>query len=99
MEVVIIDNMKKKKTPKEFLIPIMFDDIFWEVHVVETNKKSRDEPIVELQWGWSAGMTDEERKIMDKDSPSGYKSLPITLSAAKRLANKINVLVEKFENK
>jgi hypothetical protein len=93
MEVEIIDDME------ENFIPIKFDDIFWEVQVVETNKKNRDEPIVELQWGWSAGMTDKERKAMDEDSPSGYKSLPITLSAAKRLANKINALVEKLENK
>jgi hypothetical protein len=92
MEVVIIDNMKKKNTPKEFLVPIKFDDIFWEVHVVKTNRKNFNEPIVELQWGWSAGMTEEERQNIDKDSPNGYKSLPITLSAAIRLANEINNL-------
>jgi hypothetical protein len=92
MEVEIIDNMDK-------FIPIKFDDIFWEVQVVKTDRKNRDEPIVELQWGWSAGMTDEECKSMDEDSPSGYKSLPITLSAAKKLAEKINILIENFENK
>lgn len=88
-----------KDNMEENFIPIKFDDIFWEVQIVKTNRKNFDEPIVELQWGWSAGMTDEERKAMDDDSPSGYKSLPITLSAAKNLAHRINMLVEKFENK
>lgn len=87
-----------KDNMEENFIPIKFDDIFWEVQIVKTNRKNFDEPIVELQWGWSAGMTDEERKNVDEDSPSGYKSLPITLSAAKNLAHRINMLVEKIEN-
>ena len=84
---------------EENFIPIKFDDIFWEVQVVKTDRKNHNEPIIELQWGWSAGMTDEERKNIDEDSPNGYKSLPITLSAAKRLANRINTLVRKIDEK
>ena len=91
--------MKKKIITKDFMIPISFDNIFWNIQVKQLEEKNREEPIIELSWGWSAGMTDEEIKEeqeLDGDSPTHTERIRILLSQAAGLRDKLNDILEKY---
>ncbi len=89
-------NMKEDN-----IVKIDFDSIYWEINVKETGKIEyenvdyRDpDPVIELSWGWTAGMTEDEMKEIADDSPTGYKGVRILLSQVIRLRDKLNELIE-----
>ena len=89
------------KKEKQNIVRIGFNDIYWEIEVKKTGKVEfenvdyRDpDPIIELAWGWGAGMTKEEIKEAAGDCPVEYESIKILLSAAISLRDKLNVLIE-----
>ena len=83
---------------KEYLIPIKFDDIFWEIQTKLLDEKNGDEPIIEMEWGWSAGLTKEELLQISEDDPIGKNGVRILLSQAKRLRNSLDKIIKKCQD-
>lgn len=86
---------------KDGIVKIDFDDMFWEIHVRDTGeteggKHRPKESIIELSWGWTAGMSDEEIKNLADDSPTGHHSIRILSSQAERLKDKLTEAIDKL---
>lgn len=53
-------------------------DIIWRIHVVKSDVKGApDSPCVALEWGWTAGLTEEDLKNYAEDAPRGKDSVII----------------------
>lgn len=79
---------------EENSVKISFNDIYWEIHAEVLKNTNEKEPIVELSWGWDAGIPEEILKDMAEDAPSGHESVRITMSQAIRLRDKLNEIIK-----
>ena len=87
-----------KKENKDLMVPIHFDDMFWQIQAKLLEEKNGDEPIIELSWGWCAGMTDEEiKEELDGDSPTHTEKVRILLSGAKWLRDQLDYIIKENE--
>lgn len=61
-------------------LPICSSSIFWDVRtqIVEND----GERVVELSWGWTAGMTESEIANLADDSPKGHDFVLMTRGQA-----------------
>ena len=76
-----------------------FNDIFWNIIVENTGqkngKKEDSEPIIQLKWGWTASLTDEEIKELSEsnDNPTGFNSVKILKSQAMILRDDLDDMI------
>lgn len=56
------------------------------------------EALIELSWGWTAGMTQDDMKNIAEDCPTGHDSIVTTLSLIKQLRDDLNLIIEEAEN-
>jgi hypothetical protein len=81
-------------------VEIRPDDIRWEIELLATGgvfqagKGWAKEPDIELQWGWTAGMTEEELENYADDAPRGHDSVKLSLDSARRLRDKLDDLLK-----
>lgn len=66
-------------------------------NIIPIVKDAADCIEIELQWGWTAGMSEEDMKNYAEDAPSGYNSVTTTLDMAKELRDKLNIIIEQHE--
>lgn len=80
----------------EFEVELPFDSIFW--NIVPVVRESKDDgTLVELQWGWTAGMSEEDLANVAEDAPTGYESVTTTLDMARELRDKLTKIIEEHE--
>lgn len=88
----------------DFIVPIKFDDMFWKIHAEllqddsQGAKHAGNSNIIELSWGWTAGMTDEELKEYAEDAPHGKESVRTTLDMAKELRDDLTRIIDATES-
>lgn len=82
----------------EYSVPIGSGDIFWNLVPIARETK-RDGVLVELQWGWTAGMSEEDMKDYADDAPKGYNSVVTNLEMAKILRDNLDKIISKYEKK
>jgi len=74
--------------------------IFWKIYAKEIehskeNGPATGEPVIELEWGWTAGMSEELLKKYADDAPQGKDSVQTTLSMAIELRDELNKIIYK----
>lgn len=69
------------------------DDIFWYVNPFFVDGGD-DGSLVQLQWGWTAGMTEKDFENLADDAPKGLGAVTMTFNAAVDLRDKLNLLIE-----
>lgn len=77
-------------------VEIPFDSIFWNIIPVVRESKE-DGTLVELQWGWTAGMLEEDLSNLAEDSPTGYDSVITTIDMARGLRDKLSKIIEEHD--
>jgi len=71
-------------------VRIEFDDIAWRMHTKEVWVKGEKDPFIELSWGWTAGMTEEQINKTADDSPRGHCQVLIAKEFVVELAEQLN---------
>ena len=76
--------------------------MFWRIFVKELDlPKSQlpcgGEPAIELEWGWTADMTDEDLENLADDAPKDKDSVCITLSFARDLRDRLSEIIAKHD--
>ncbi len=76
--------------------------MFWnilakEVQLPEGEGSAGGGPVVELEWGWTAGMSEEELENYADDAPTGKDSVLTTLSMAKGLRGRLDEIIARHE--
>lgn len=79
-----------------FLVSCKPDDIYWRIRVLPKGSDGRNQ-VIELQWGWSAGMTEEERANIAEDAPDGCQSVKTTLDMAIMLRDDLNKVIDSLQ--
>lgn len=92
----ILNGVFQSKEEKYIQIPLESNSILWriypKVHVTEN-----DGVLVELQWGWTAGMTEEDLENYAEDAPTGYESVTTNLDSIKELVEDLQNIIHKYE--
>lgn len=80
-------------------IKIKFNDIYWNVFPIEILEPNTNKRLVRLEWGWGAGMTDEERIQCEKNNvPAGFKSVTMNMDGVAMLFNNLLEILQKNPN-
>jgi len=72
-------------------VPICTADILWEITPIM--KEEDGGTIIELHWGWTVGMSQEEIDEFPDDCPTGSSSVKTSLKGARALRDKLNDLL------
>lgn len=76
----------------------MFWNIFpKEVQLPEGEGPAGGEPAIELEWGWTAGMSAKDMENYADDAPTGKESVFTTLSGAKELRDRLDEIIVRHE--
>lgn len=76
----------------------MFWNIFAkEVQLPEGRRPASGEPVIELEWGWTAGMTKKDMENYADDAPVGKDSVFTTVGMAKELRDRLDEIIAKHE--
>lgn len=78
-------------------VPIDPDSIFWKIYAIERSDLKEREPVIQLEWGWTAGMSDEDLKNIADDAPQGKGMVQTTLSMAKELRDDLDKIISKYD--
>jgi len=78
-------------------VEIKSSDIFWKVYPIVIGKNGKN-VLVQLQWGWTAGMTEEDLERYADDAPRGYDCVTTTLDMAKELRDELDEIIEKHKD-
>lgn len=85
-------------------ILIQEGDIYWRVSADLKPVGSGEAPagdthgcIVVLSWGWTAGMSDDQRAELADDAPSQRWELALTIDSARELRDNLSALLTKFQ--
>jgi len=81
---------------KSFEIKDPAHNVFWKIDAI-ARKTEQNDVVVELQWGWTAGMSEEDLKNCADDAPQGYEYVKTTLEMAKQLRDDLNKIIEQYE--
>ena len=82
------------------IVEIKFNSIYWNLQAIEDEEEKTGKKLVRLEWGWGAGMTDEERIDCEKDDcPAGYETVTTTLNGAAMLVVELVKILEKNKDK
>lgn len=85
-------------SPRNAPIPIRSSDVLWVIHVRE-GATDRHVPTVVLEWGWSAGLSEEELAQVAHGAPRGKATVRTTLEMAKAMHAELGQLIERLEQK
>ena len=83
--------MEDEKDP--CIVEVKSSDIMWNILVKKTDRIEWDEPVIELSYGWTAGMTKEEIAELPDDCPSGHATVCIMLKQAIALRDRLNEII------
>lgn len=72
-------------------------NIYWNVIPLFVDG-GEDGSLVQLQWGWTAGMTEKNLEEIAEDAPKGFDSVTMTWEGAIELRDKLNELIEVNKN-
>lgn len=72
------------------------NSIRWSIEPI-VHEKLDEGIIIELQWGWTAGMTEEDLKNWADDAPTGYDYMITNLDLVEELRDKLNVIIDKYK--
>ena len=79
-------------------IEIPISSILW--YIIPTVKEVDSEMVVDLQWGWTAGMSDQEvAETWADDAPRGYDSVVTSFDGAIELRDKLTALIDKHKER
>jgi hypothetical protein len=80
-------------------VELPFESIFWRIHARHLPERSQKEkqPIVQLEWGWTAGLSEEDLSNIAEDAPTGKSSVVTNLEFIKLLRDDLNQLIESLE--
>ena len=81
----------------EHVVPIDPSDVFWKVYAKELDLPSEKSTVIQLEWGWTAGMSEEELENYAKDAPEGKASVLTTLEMATELRDQLNEIISKHQ--
>lgn len=72
--------------------------ICWDIQCepVKIENDSSDNQYIELSWGWTAGMSEEQIKELADDCPTGHDSVVITRRIAEDLIENLQNLLDKM---
>ena len=77
-------------------VKIDFNAIYWNLQAIEDEEAKTGKKLVRLEWGWGAGLTDEERIEAEEDNvPAGYETVTTTLNGAAMLVVELMKIIEK----
>jgi hypothetical protein len=77
-------------------VKIEFNSIYWNLQAIEAEEDKTGKKLIRLEWGWGAGLTDEERIEAEEDnSPAGYETVTTTLDGAAMLVVELVKILEK----
>jgi len=74
-------------------VTIPASSILWKINVVERSDLKEREPVIQLEWGWTAGMSDEELENYAEDAPRGKDVVQTTLSMAEELRDDLDKII------
>jgi len=81
----------------EHIVKVNFGDVYWNVTPIEIEEPKTCKKLVRLEWGWGAGLTDEQRIECEEDgSPAGYESVTMTLDGVGLLVSSLVEILEKY---
>ena len=73
----------------------MMEHILWNITPIIKNDDGQQ--IVELQWGWTAGLTPEEMENYAEDAPQGYDYVQTTPEMARELIEKLQKCLDELK--
>jgi hypothetical protein len=76
-------------------VEIPAESIRW--YIQPLVREASDGVLVELQWGWTAGMSEADLERLAEDSPRGYDSVTTTLRFAEELRDKLTEIIEQHK--
>lgn len=79
------------------IVPIDPKEMFWNI-LPMVKDAGADGKVIQLQWGWTAGFSEEDLKRLADDSPRGYESVTTTVDMAKELVERLNKAIKEAEN-
>jgi len=100
---VIISNKDADALQDKCHISINDDDMFWQVRAIEDKNVPKDKQpvgggvVINLEWGWAAGMSNEDRKKLTDDSPLHRYSVKTTIDMAENLRNELNSILSRHK--
>ena len=76
--------------------------IFWKIYAKEVqtppNEQPADkQPIIQLEWGWTAGMSEKDLENYAEDAPQGKETVLTTLQMAEELRDQLNEIISRHE--
>ncbi|MCK9458203.1 MAG: hypothetical protein M0R80_00860 [Proteobacteria bacterium] len=76
-------------------VEIDSQEVFWNVTLVpkENPGDNYDSKYAELQWGWTAGMSEEDLKNVADDAPKGYDYVRLLPDQAIDLRNQLDAWI------
>jgi hypothetical protein len=77
------------------LVELDSQSIFW--NIISIPKDDEDGKYIELQWGWTAGMSEEDLKNVAEDAPTGYDFVRILPDQAKDLRDQLDAWLASIE--
>lgn len=72
--------------------------IFWRIHT-KGILNEQEGPLVEFQWGWTAGMSKKELKEWADDAPKGHQTLITNLELAELLHHDLGESIRKIKQR
>jgi hypothetical protein len=78
-------------------VELKSSDMYWNIHAKEVDENPKD-PVIILEWGWTAGMTEEQLANYAEDAPTGKEQVKTTLSMAKELRDQLDNIIKQHEN-
>jgi len=82
------------------IVEIKFDSIYWNLQAIEDEEEKTGKKLIRLEWGWGAGLTDQERiEAEEDDVPAGYETVTTTLNGAAMLVVELVKILEKNQDK
>lgn len=76
--------------------------MFWRIYAKEMllpegKGPASGEPAIELEWGWTACMSEEDAENLADDAPTGKYGVTTTLGLAKMLRDQLNEIIARHE--
>ncbi len=101
-EDIVVQNDKVDAAIDGAYVPIESSDVYWAIYVTEPNLPEGQLPAgqkhaIQLEWGWTAGMSEEELKGIAEDSPMGKEHVRITLDMAEKLRDDLTAILAKHK--
>jgi len=78
-------------------VEIKPESMYWQVYAKELDNIQGEEPVIILEWGWTAGLTEEQLANYAEDAPMGREEVKTTLTMAKELKDQLDNIINKYK--